>query len=193
MLNHEGVNYGIPPGNISQGDLSDKKLLLYDSKYQTYYSSPLRNIPSYHVQEMISLPQTTKDSSNAASISQETAKPAKKQPKNLKMRFQPVGSRPGAAETIGTSSEESEGEKPTLKAPKRAGKETEERKRKHHHTEDGSQPSARKKSKKHTSAEGASAPPSSQMEVDGEPGHKKSKKSSKHRDEKKRKKSKETA
>jgi hypothetical protein len=190
VLTHEGVNYGIPPGNISQGDSSEKRVLLYDPKSQAYHSSPMRNIQSFHVQEMIRLPQTTKGGSQPMSASQETAKPLKKQPKHLKMRFRPVGSGDGPAETIGTSSEESEGEKPKYKASK------DERKRKHHHTEgDGNQAGGvpRKKSKKHSSQEDAKAPSSSQMDVDEEPGRKKSKKSSKSRDEKKRKKAEQAA
>lgn len=180
VLHHDGVNYGIPPGNMGQGDTSEKKLLLYDSQTETYYNAPVRNIQSYHVQEMISLPQEAINDSNAASASQKAAKPVKKQPANLKMRFRPVGSSYGAPETIGSSSDESDGEKP------RSNKEKEERKRKHHHTEDGNQSSSRKKSKKHSSQDEHA--PSSQMDVDEESKHKKSKKSSKHRDEKKRRK-----
>lgn len=188
ILNHEGVNYGIPPGNINQGDWSEKKLLLYDPKSQDYCTSRVPNVQSYHIQEMVRLPQTQTTSSTSGP--QQTAKPAKKQPKNLKMRFRPVGSGDGPAEMLGSSSE-SEGERPTPKA-KGSSKEKEERKRKHHHTEgDGNPGGVRKKSKKHSSPDGENVPPS-QMEVD-EPGHKRSKKSSKNRDEKKRKKSQETA
>lgn len=187
VLTHEGVNYGIPPDSISQGD-SNESVLLYEPKSQTYHSSPMCNIQSYHVQEMIHLPKTTNGSSRPTSTSQEPTKPPKKQPRRLKVRFRPVGSGDGPPETIGTSSEESEGETPTFNAPKRSGKEKDERKRKHHHAEgDGNQASGvpRKKSKKHSSPGGANGPSSSQM--DAETGHKKSKKSSKNRDEKKRK------
>lgn len=175
VLAHDGVNYGIPPGNMSQGDLSEKKILLYDSKSESYYSAPVHNIPSYHIQEIISLPQTAVN--NPASVPD---KPTRKQPKHLKMRFRPVGSSDAPPETIGSSSEESEGEQPTVKASK-SHKEKEERKRKHHHT-DGEPGVPRKKSKKHSSHEGG------EMDVDEEPKQKKSKKSSKSRDEKKRRK-----
>lgn len=182
VLNYEGVNYGIPQDNMGQGDKSEKKVLLYDSKTETYYNAPVRNIQSYHIQEMISLPQEAINDSNAGAASEKAAKPVRKQPANLKMRFRPVGSSYGPPETIGSSSDESEGEKPT-----KASKDKEERKRKHHHTEgDGKEPGSRKKSKKHSSPDGPAQ--SSQMEVDEEPKAKKSKKYSKHRDEKKRRK-----
>lgn len=180
VLAYDGVNYGIPPGNMSQGDLSEKKILLYDSKSESYYSAPVHNIPSYHIQEIISVPQTAVN--NPDSIPD---KPTRKQPKNLKMRFRPLGSSDAPPETIGTSSEESEGEKPAVKDSK-SRKEKEERKRKHHHA-DGEPGVPRKKSKKHSSHE-TGAVPSSQIDVDEEPRQKKSKKSSKSRDEKKRRK-----
>lgn len=180
VLTHDGVNYGVPPGNMSQGDTSEKKILLYDSKTETYYTTPVRNIQSYHIQEMIGLPQTAIN--NTAS---EPSKPVRKQPKKLRMRFRPVGSADGPPDTIGTSSEESEGEQVAVKAPK-PPKEKEERKRKHHHTE-GEPGVPRKKSKKRSSQEGGVAP-LSQMEVDEEPKQKKTKKSSKDRDGKKRRK-----
>ncbi|RHZ68302.1 DNA-directed RNA polymerase I subunit RPA34 [Aspergillus thermomutatus] len=187
VLKHEGVQYGIPPENISQGDLGGKSLLLYDSKTQTYYSTPGATIPTYHVQEVIDLPKSLETDDAVLAAAQGQIKPPRKQPKHLKMRFRPVGSGEGPPETIGSSSEESEGEgKPTFKFPKESKTDREERKRKHHPEEvegnrSGSLP--RKKSKKQS----VDAP---QMEIDEKAGQDKSKKSSKKRDEKKRKKEK---
>lgn len=174
VLKHNGVNYGIPAENLGQAD-GGKKLLLYDSKTQTYYNAPAGDVQSYHVQELITLPETLRNEDKPLSA-EDYAKPPRKQPKHLKMRFRPVGSGQGPVETLGSSSEESEAEEPTFKVPKGSSKEKDERKRKHQEG-DGNQPAAlpRKKSKKQTS---------SQEEVD----EKKSKKSSKSRDEKKRKK-----
>lgn len=185
VLKHDGVNYGIPMDSISQGETDGQTLLLHDPKSQSYYNTPTNNIPSYHVQEMISLPE---DNGTGSIKAEDYEKPARKQPKHLKMRFHPVGSGNAPAETIGSSSEESDGEekKPTFKVPKgSSSQEKEERKRKHHHTEgEGNQPNGsvpRKKSKKHSEAGGDD---SSKMDID----EKKSKKSSKSKDEKKRKK-----
>jgi hypothetical protein len=181
VLKHEGVQYGIPPENISQGDMGGKSLLLYDSKTQTYYSTPATTIPTYHVQEMIDLPNSLGTDDAVLAAAQDQIKPPRKQPKHLKMRFRPVGSGEGPAETIGSSSEESEGEgKPTFKFPKGSKTDREERKRKHAEEAEGHQ---RKKSKKQSVD-------ASQMEIDEKAGQDKSKKSSKNRDEKKRKKEK---
>lgn len=180
VLQHDGVNYGIPMDNISQGEADGKTLLLHDPKTQSYYNTPANNIQSYHVQELISIPTTNGPTSIAV---QDYEKPPRKQPKHLKMRFRPVGSGDGPAETIGTSSEsEGEDEKPAFKVPK-GSFEKEERKRKHHHTEgDGNQANVapRKKSKKHSSSQGGE-----KIDVDEKP---EKKKSSKSKDEKKRKK-----
>ncbi|KAF7125131.1 hypothetical protein CNMCM5793_001240 [Aspergillus hiratsukae] len=186
VLKHEGVQYGIPPENISQGDLGAKSLLLYDSKTQTYYNAPATTIPTYHVQEMIDLPKSLGTDDAVLAAAQDQMKPPRKQPKHLKMRFRPVGSGECPPETIGSSSEESEGEgKPTFKFPKGSKTDREERKRKHPEEVEGHQSGGlpRKKSKKQSVD-------ASQMEIDEKAGQDKSKKSSKNRDEKKRKKEK---
>ncbi|KAF4211043.1 hypothetical protein CNMCM6805_007997 [Aspergillus fumigatiaffinis] len=172
VLKHEGVQYGIPSENIGQSDLGGKSLLLYDSKTQTYYSAPATNMPTYHVQETIDIPKSLGTDDAVLAAAQDQIKPPRKQPKHLKMRFRPVGSGEGPPETIGSSSEESEGEgKPTFKFPKESKTEREERKRKHAEEAEGSQSGGlpRKKSKKQS--------------VDAS-------QSSKKRDEKKRKKEK---
>lgn len=184
----DGVNYGIPPDSIEQGEDDGKALLLHDPKTQKYYSTPAGSIQSYHVQEMITLPG---DNGTGSLEAQDYEKPPRKQVKNLKMRFRPVGSGNGPPETIGSSSEESDGEekgKSTFKVPKdatTAAQEKEERKRKHRQTEgDGNQANgaSRKKSKKHSSTQEGG----DKMDVDEK--EKPSKKSSKSKDEKKRKK-----
>jgi hypothetical protein len=124
------------------------------------------------------------------------SKPPRPQPKDLKMRFRPVGSTYGAPETIGTSDEESEGEQPSFKFPKGSKAEREERKRKHQQTEGDEKNvdvAPRKKSKKHSSQENGKTlssqtePVPSSQDAGEERGHDKPKKS-KHREEKKRKK-----
>ncbi|KAE8356572.1 DNA-directed RNA polymerase I subunit RPA34.5-domain-containing protein [Aspergillus coremiiformis] len=183
VMKHEGVQYGIPAESITQGDLGGKSLLLYDSKSQTYYTTPNNDIRSYHVQELINLPERPEDNDRVLEAAKEQVKPPRKQPKNLKMRFRPVGSEYGPPETIGSSSEESEGEQPTFKMPKGSHTEKEDKKRKHHQTDGESvQPGAepRKKSKKH-------------QEDGGDGKTEKTKKSSKNKVEKKRKKSEKAA
>lgn len=179
VLTHEGINYGIPAESFNQHGDSAKTLLLYDPKTDTYHNTSARNIQSYNVQELISLPKEVK---NSDVLSAEPDKPPKPQPKHLKMRFRPAGSGNAPPETIGTSSEESEGENQTFRAPSKSSKEREERKRKHELTEgDGSQPNGlpRKKSKKHSSSqmEPTSEPP------DAERGREKSGKSHTKRNE----------
>ncbi|PWY73860.1 hypothetical protein BO94DRAFT_524862 [Aspergillus sclerotioniger CBS 115572] len=177
VLKHKGVQYGIPVESITQPDLGGKALHLYDSKNKTYYSTNASNIPSYHIQEIVDVPEVSEETIMQAV--KEQVKPPRKHPKHLKMRFRPVGSGTAPPETLGSSSEESEGEQPTFKVPRTLEKEREERKRKSHPTEaEGNQAEAsvpRKKSKK-----------SSQEAGEGE---EKKKKSSKSREEKKRKKS----
>ncbi|KAJ6071614.1 hypothetical protein N7499_009628 [Penicillium canescens] len=173
ILSHDGVNYGIPTESFSEAGLPNKSLLVFDEKSQTYRTAAA-SIPSFHVQELIDLPSSEKTDAAVAAL-REVVKPARPQPKHLKMRFRPVGTAAAGPETFGSSSE-SEAEVPSFKVPK-----GEERKRKHDHTEaDAPQAAAvpRKKSKKRSQENG-----------DDETRPKKSKKSSKDKEEKKRKKS----
>lgn len=176
VLTHQGINYGIPADSLSQKESNKKTLLLYDGKSQAYYSVPAGEIKSYHVQEMISLPNGTTTKEVPASIAQESTKGPKTQPKHLKMRFKPVGSTDWTPETFGTSSEESEGEQPTFKFPKGSKA---ERKRKHAEGDEKPLESPRKKSKKHSSQ--AEPAPSSQDHE--ERGRESKHKSHKDRDE----------
>lgn len=147
VLVHDGVSYGIPPEDLSQQDPNEKTLLLYETKAHTYFRAPTSDIQSYHVQEMVNIPRQLNSEPPNTSI---VMNPPKLQPKHLKMRFRPVGSRNAPPETLGSSSES---EREISTAKKSQG---EERKRKHpHHEIDGSQPGAvsRKKSKKQPSSQ----------------------------------------
>lgn len=169
ILGYEGKNYGIPAESFDEDDSDGKTLLVFDQSTQTYRNKA-DHIPSYHVQEMIAVPEADKAAVEAL---RDTVKPPRPQPKNLKMRFRPVGSLPAAPETLGSDSE-SDAE-PSFKAP---DGERKERKRKHHHTEGDSTQTAgvpQKKSKKQ----------SSQEKDAEESSHKKSKKS--HKDHKRKK------
>ncbi|KAJ5499661.1 DNA-directed RNA polymerase I, subunit RPA34.5 [Penicillium expansum] len=177
IISHDGVNYGIPVEALSEADPATKSLLLFDEKTQTYCTAA-HGVPSYHVQEMIDLPSTSKNTDAVVAEMRKYVKPARLQPKNLKMRFRPVGTTIPPPETLGCSSE-SEAEVPSFKVPK-----GEERKRKldHDEAEDEAPQAAalpRKKSKKH----------SQEKEEDDSLSRKKSKKSHKEKEEKKRKKS----
>ncbi|KAJ5386145.1 hypothetical protein N7509_008686 [Penicillium cosmopolitanum] len=163
ILEFDGVKYGIPAESITEEGSEGKKLLVYDESTQTYVNKS-DNVPSYQIQEMFNLPGSVGGGLTAVEALRDTVKPARPQPKKLRMRFRPVGSLPSAPETLGSSSDE------------------EKRKRKHHHTEgDATQATGlpRKKSKKLSAQE--DVPPAEES--------KKSKKSSKDREEKKRKKS----
>lgn len=185
ILKHEGANYGIPAEDLMHQETGSNSVFLYDAKTETYYPTSSRNVKSYHIQEMVSIPKGSMNNSTPS----ESVKPPKPQPRHLKMRFRPVGSGNGPPETIGSSSE-SEGEEPTFKMPKALNREREERKRKHELTEgDGKQAGLpRKKSKKQSlSRDTGTELSSSQIEPvssqDGERGREKSKKSHKHRNE----------
>lgn len=174
ILSYEGTNYGIPAESLNDEESEHKSLLIFDKSTKTYRRQA-EQIPTYHIQELMGVPEADKAAVEAL---RDTVKPARPQPKNLKMRFRPLGSLPAAPETLGSDSE-SEAE-PSFKVP---GGGEKERKRKHHHTEaeaeatQATEAPSRKKSKKH------SAPDAE------EKSHKKSKKS-KDGEEKKRKKSK---
>ncbi|KAJ5551130.1 hypothetical protein N7461_005828 [Penicillium sp. DV-2018c] len=176
IITHDGVKYGIPAESFTEFDPSTKSLLLFDEKTQTY-TTAAQSIPSYHVQELIGLPSASENTDAVIAEMRKYVKPARPQPKHLKMRFRPVGSASAPPETLGSSSE-SEAEVPSFKVPK-----GDERKRKLSHDEaSGEAPQAaevpRKKSKKH-----------SEKGEDDEKSRKKSKKSHKDKEEKKRKKS----
>ncbi|KAJ5608917.1 hypothetical protein N7528_009484 [Penicillium herquei] len=175
ILSYEGATYGIPAESLNEEDPEGKSLLIFDKNTKTYQKQT-DHIPTYHIQELMDVPEADIAAIEAL---RDTVKPVRPQPKNLKMRFRPVGSLPAAPETLGSDSE-SEAEAPSFKAP--AGEK--ERKRKHHHTEAETGETAqapglpsRKKSKKHSAPENGE-----------EESHKKSKKS-KDGEEKKRKKS----
>lgn len=177
IITHKGVKYGIPAEAFSEADPADKSLLVFDEKTQTYRTAA-NKVPSFHVQELIGLPSASKKTDAAVEKLRQYVKPARPQPKNLKMRFRPTGTARAPPETLGSSSE-SEAEAPSFKVPK-----GEERKRKLSHTDtEGDAPQVaalpRKKSKKHSQEKGD----------DDEQSRKKSKKSSKDKEEKKRKKS----
>lgn len=171
ILSYEGTNYGISAESFINEDPEGKSLLVFDPSTEKY-NKTVDHIPSYQIQELYDIP---KPDTAAIEALQKYVKPARKHPKNLKMRFRPVGSLPAAPETLGS---DSDSDAEPSKAP---SGDREERKRKHHHTDgDASQISAspsRKKSKKHSEENGDEKP------------SKKSKKSHKDREEKKRKKS----
>jgi hypothetical protein len=151
ILKHNGVQFGIPEESVSQASSSPQTLFIYDPKAQTYQST-VTNVPTYHIQEMIDIPGGAEFEETSIKAAKALEKPPRKQPKHLKMRFRPVGSGDGPPETLGSSSEESEGEEPTFKVPMGAEKEK-ERKRKHQQTEGDANQAAglpRKKSKKHS-------------------------------------------
>lgn len=177
IIAHEGVKYGIPVEAFSEADPATKSLLLFDEKTQTY-STAASNVPSFHVQELIGLPSASENTDAMVAELRKYVKPARAQPKNLKMRFRPVGTARAPPETLGSSSE-SEAEVPSFKVPK-----GEERKRKLDHDEaENEAPQAaalpRKKSKKHSQEKG---------DDDGQ-SRKKSKKTHTEKEERKRKKS----
>jgi DNA-directed RNA polymerase I subunit RPA34. len=132
ILGYEGKSYGIPAESFDDDQADGKTLLVFDQKTQTYINKADR-VPSYHVQEMIHVPQADKAAVEAL---RDTVKPARPQPKGLKMRFRPIGSLPAAPQTLGS---DSESDAEPSKAP--AG-ERKERKRKHHHTDDATQAAA---------------------------------------------------
>ncbi|KAL1967596.1 hypothetical protein VTN77DRAFT_3111 [Rasamsonia byssochlamydoides] len=161
VLNHKGVDYGIP--TEPHQEHGAQTLMLYNKETGSYQSVPVRNIQSYHVQELVRLPGGIDGSLVPPTAAQESSKPPRPQPKGMKMRFRPVGSGDGPPETIGTSSE-SEGEEPSFKMPQRLKTEQEERKRKQLPTDDKADGSSRKKSKKHSFSQDAEGLQSSQNE-----------------------------
>ncbi|KAL3477801.1 DNA-directed RNA polymerase I subunit RPA34.5-domain-containing protein [Aspergillus californicus] len=151
ILEHKGVQFGIPVDSLKQAGASAQTLSLYDPKTQTYQDTTT-NIPTYHIQEMISIPGGAEYEEAAVKAANALVKPPRKQPKHLKMRFRPVGSGDSPPEILGSSGEQSEDEEPTIKAAKGLEKEK-KKKRKHQQTEgDASQAPGlpRKKSKKHS-------------------------------------------
>ncbi|KAJ5290022.1 uncharacterized protein N7443_010275 [Penicillium atrosanguineum] len=166
ILGYEGKSYGIPAESFNDDQSEGKTLLVFDQNTQTYTNKADR-IPSYHVQEMVHVPEADKAAVEAL---RDTVKPARPQPKGLKMRFRPVGSLPAPPEILGSDSESD------ARPSKASAGERKERKRKHHHTDDAAQAAAipQKKSKKHSQENDAD-----------ESSHKKSKKS--HKDHKRKK------
>ncbi|KAL3468510.1 DNA-directed RNA polymerase I, subunit RPA34.5 [Aspergillus heterothallicus] len=150
IIEHQGTRYGIPVDSLKHAAGSGQTLFLYDEKANKYRSSTA-NVPTYHIQETIELLGGPEYEETTVRAAEALINPPRKQPKNLKMRFRPVGSGDGQPQTLGSSDGESDGEQPTLKVPAGAEKEK-ERKRKHPSTEGDAIQSAglpRKKSKKH--------------------------------------------
>jgi hypothetical protein len=181
VLNHNGVDYGIP--TEAQQNKSSQTLLLYNNSTGAYEKTNVGNIQSYNVQELVRLPAGIDPSRGGSLVppSQDTRPSARPQPKNLKMRFHPVGSGNVGPETVGSSSE-SEAEQPTFRVPKSV-RTDQVHKRK---TDDVNE--SEKKRKKHSSKHDPDTAPSSSQashgtESRGRKDGDKSKKSSKHRDE----------
>lgn len=162
VLSHKGVDYGLPAdGPQTTAEL--QTLLIYDENKAAYLKKEVQNIQSYTVQELVRLPQNNHDTSATGQ------KPARPQPKHLKMRFHPVGSGNLGPETIGSSSEsEADNEsEPTFRVPRQ------EPKRKSDSQDDQGEKKKKKKDK-HASSQDAE-----RGRQDGES----EKKASKHRNE----------
>ncbi|CRG85680.1 hypothetical protein PISL3812_02710 [Talaromyces islandicus] len=169
ILSHKGVDYGLPTDQegLQTGAADSETLLIYDDKKGVYVRKELQNIPSYTVQELVRLPNH--DPPKAVQVQD---KPARPQPKHLKMRFHPVGSGNLDAETIGSSSEseaENDDHEPTFIVPRL------EHKRKTDSQDDQGE-KKKKKKEKHASSQEADQKRGRQ---DGES----EKKASKHRNE----------
>jgi hypothetical protein len=165
VLTHKGVDYGLPADQEAVGDL--QTLLIYDEKKGVYVKKELQNIPSYTVQELVRLP---KNNETAVRVQD---KPARPQPKHLKMRFHPVGSGNLGPETIGSSSEseaDNDQHEPTFIVPRL------EQKRK---TDGQGDQGEKKKKKKEKHASSSQEADQKRGRQDGES----EKKASKHRNE----------
>lgn len=156
VLNYKGVDYGVSVD--AQQNNHAHNLLLYNEKTHQYEKADVRDIPTYNIHEFVQLPGGT-DSRVNGSLEPVTSRPRRPQPKNLKMRFHPVGSsRNLPPETIGSDSE-SEKEQAVSKLP-RPATEHRERKRKAEDEVEGNS-----KKLKLSSSQEASLPPSSQTDA----------------------------
>lgn len=145
VLSHKGVDYGLPADGQPQTTAAElQTLLVYDESKGVYVKKEVQNIQSYTVQEMVRLPQNNSNKNHEAPAAAQ--KPARPQPKHLKMRFHPVGSGNNlGAETIGSSSE-SEADEPTFSVPRQ------EPKRKSDSQDDQGEKKKKKKKEKHASS-----------------------------------------
>ncbi|KAH8692993.1 DNA-directed RNA polymerase I subunit RPA34.5-domain-containing protein [Talaromyces proteolyticus] len=111
VLTHQGVDYGIPAD--AQQKQGTQALMVYDEKTDAYVRKDIKKIQSYTFQELVRLPG---QDALHVQAPQDTQRPARPQPKHLKMRFHPVGSGNIPAETVGSSSE-SEADEPAFRVP----------------------------------------------------------------------------
>lgn len=172
ILSHKGVDYGLVPTSQQQ-ERGSETLLVYHEETKTFLRKPeLKEIESYNIQEVIRLPGLD----SVVPLSTQSANnKARPQPKHLRMRFHPVGSKTLAPETVGSSSE-SEVEEITFRAPILKSKTNDEKYRKRKPDDQDLPTEKSKKSKKEEQ--------SSQPEADADGRRDKDKiKSSKHRDE----------
>lgn len=183
VLNYKGVDYGVSVDSRQSHHPQD--LLLYNEKAHRYEKADIRDIPTYSIQEFVRLPNGT-DTKVNGSLEPKTSKPRRPQPRNLKMRFHPVGSRRDLPpETIGSSSESEE--EPTVSKPPRPATEDRERKRKAEEEVEG-----KSKKMKLSSSQEVNPPPSSQVDAPSQTTlvrteergrEEKQREKSKHRDE----------
>lgn len=132
ILSHKGVDYGLVAKAQEQKQGSET-LMVYDEESNTFVRKQgLKNIETYSIQEIVRLPGLDSmipvPSTQEATKKQSTARP---QPKHLRMRFHPVGSRNMPPETVGSSSESEAEQQPVFRVPKTLSEKNEkDRKRK---------------------------------------------------------------
>jgi hypothetical protein len=206
LINHDGDDYGILPGN--QQHPCSPTLLRYDASTGTYHDVSALNIKSYQIQKLIRLPKSSEHPGGKSldtALGVQTPKMPQPQPKHMKMRFRPVGSGNGAPETIGTESEESDAEETAFRYPKDSDAERGERKRKNTNPDQNQKApetngSLQKKSKKRSSSSNITPkglsetrPSASSLQMSHETQEERGREEDSHRNKKSRKHKSETS
>lgn len=86
VLSHKGSQYRLREEQISAD--RNKSLLIPDAMGNTYHESPQSIVQTFHVEEVIELP----DANTPAQQIEKYVKPVRQQPKNLRARHTPIGS-----------------------------------------------------------------------------------------------------
>ncbi|EGC42328.1 conserved hypothetical protein [Histoplasma capsulatum var. duboisii H88] len=106
ILTHKGVNYQLREDQVEAK--KNKSLLLPDERGNVYFRSRVDVAQTFHLERIISLENGTTYSEQSVPIS-ELTKPKQQQPRNLKMRYKPIGLTDDLPETFGSGSDESDG------------------------------------------------------------------------------------
>ena len=108
VMTHEGADYRLREDTLA----GDKHILLPDKGGYSHHRDAVSVTRTFHVEQIVHLPNGLRDYTV-----QDISKPQRSQPKDLRMRYMPFGTKAGSAEKIGPGPADSETAQVTFQIP----------------------------------------------------------------------------